>query len=116
MIVSYQFYKSEYPGALIEQVDWARFEKQAEAHLDRLKRTYQVERDEHKEKLAVCAIADCIANYDSAAESAMFSSVHIGSVSASTGMSYGDVAASKMKEIYKAARLYLNIYRGAGNA
>ena len=120
-MVDYEFYISVYYGGAIPADDWAELEARAADQLRRYKRIYTVPApDEQAEGLAVCAMAEALHNFDMIVSGATGSvqSASIGSVSTT----YGSAAAAAVdvsergqaKALYRAACLYLDIYRGCG--
>ena len=123
MSTDYEFYRSRYNGGSIPDNEWADYETRSRAQLNRYKRIYTVKvpQDEpDAEKLAVCAMADAMHNFDliASGEGGAVQSVSIGSVSSSFGASIADAVdmsqAGQAKELYRCASLYLDIYRGVG--
>lgn len=122
-MVDYAFYKNTYRGASIPEEDFPTFAARAQDQLNRYKRIYTVKApEENSEAMAVCAMADALAYITAAQNGAAGSiaSASIGSVSVSYGGAYAASAAVDLspkgqeKELYRCARLYLNIYRGVG--
>lgn len=119
-MVEYAFYLDTYHGVSIPAEEWPLYEGQAAAQLARYKRIYTVTvPDEDAEDMAICAMADALA-YITAARSGAggaVSSSSIGSVSVSYAGGQGvDISASgEARELYKAASLYLDIYRGVSS-
>ena len=123
MITDYEFYTSRYNGGSIPYDNWHEYSTRAEAILYRYKRIYIVnvpQEEPDGEKLAVCAMADALRNFDLIAngEGGTVQSASIGSVSSSFGTSGADAVdvspAGQAKELYRCASLYLDIYRGVG--
>ena len=123
MITDYEFYTSRYNGGSIPYDNWSEYSTRAEAILYRYKRIYTVtvpQGEPDGEKLAVCAMADALRNFDLIAngEGGTVQSASIGSVSSSFGTSGADAVdvspAGQAKELYRCASLYLDIYRGVG--
>ena len=119
-MIDYNFYYCIYSGRSIP--DGEQFMQpgaQAAAQLARYKRIYTVTApDENSEAMAICAMADalyyfqCVQNGTGGA----VSSASIGSVSVQYAAS-GTVDLSprgQAAELYRCARLYLDIYRGCG--
>ena len=120
MDVSYLFYTAEYGGDGIpdeETFDW--LAKRAAAQLARYRRIYTVTAPEDdSERMALCAMADAL-YYFACAQNGTggpVSSASIGSVSVSYGASGSvDISpAAQARALYRAAALYLDIYRGCG--
>lgn len=117
-MVDYEFYIDTYHGGSIPQEEWPAAEREAGATLAKYKRQYTVTAPADTpdaEHMAVCAMAEVI--YDRAVKmSSGVSSAAIGSVSVSysalSGVDYSEKQHSK--NLYNAARLYLDIYRGCG--
>lgn len=115
-MVAYEFYISTYHGGMISPADWIAAEREAQAHLARYKRIYHVNvPSEESENLAICAMADVLTSYaEIGTAGSTVTSASIGSVSESYGgtSSVEDRAKRQEKDIYKAACLYLDVYRG----
>lgn len=120
MNTDYEFYRSRYNGGSIPDGEWADYETRSRAQLNRYKRIYTVKvpQDEpDAEKLAVCAMADAMHNFDLIANGeGGVQSASIGSVSASYGSQQTvDISpAAQSMEFYRCASMYLDIYRGVG--
>ena len=119
-MVDYEFYSSVYHGGAIPDDDWAELEARAADQLRRYKRIYTVTApDEQAEGMAVCAMAEALHNVDMIVSGATGSvqSASIGSVSTTYGSAAAAVDVSERgqaKALYRAACLYLDIYRGCG--
>ena len=110
-MVTYEFYISAYHGASIAAGDWPMYEARAAEKLAQYKRLYTVTApDENAEDMAVCAMADALAYFANGA----ISSAHIGSVSVSYGSAVDLSPKGQARELYRAATMYLTIYRGVG--
>ena len=115
-MINYNFYTDTYHGCSISADEWPQLEARATDQLRRYKRIYTViAPDENAEAMAVCAIAEVIASISAAQSGAgAVTSASIGSVS----VSYGSVSSldlspkGQARELYDAARRYLDIYRG----
>ena len=115
-MVTYDFYRGTYLGSSITEQEWPALSARAQDQLDRYKRIYTViDPGDNSESMAVCAIAEVIASISAAQSGAgAATSASIGSVS----VSYGGVSSldlspkGQSKELYDAARRYLDIYRG----
>ena len=123
MSVGFNYYKNTFKGTVIPlDADWTPLEVRAEDQLKRYERIYTVtapEDEEHARDNAICAMAEVIYSIDLilSGEGGPISSASIGSVS----VSYGNVISSdgldisekgQAKALYRAACLYLDIYRG----
>lgn len=111
------FYTGAYGGTSIPEGEFPALALRAQAQLDRYKRIYQVtvpEGSEKAEDKAVCAMADALYYFDTAAAGELSGSVSVGSVSTSRGQGTIPDLSQKAqeKELYRCARLYLDIYRG----
>ena len=120
MDVSYLFYMVEHGGdGIPDEETFDRLAKRADAQLARYRRIYTVTAPENdSERMALCAMADAL-YYFACAQNGTggpVSSASIGSVSVSYGASGSvDVSpAAQARELYRAASLYLDIYRGCG--
>lgn len=119
-MADYEFYASVYMGDSISEADFPRLAKRAGEQLARYKRIYTVTAPEQtSEDMAICAMADALAYYEAAQSGTggPVSAASIGSVSVSYSGSANDVDTSKAaqeRELYRCAKLYLDIYRGCG--
>ena len=117
-MVDYSFYTGEYFGVAIPIEVWPAAEREASALLAKYKREYTVTAPAQSidaESMAVCAMAEVI--YDRAVKlSAVASSASIGSISTSYSALPGVEYSEKQhaRNVYNAARQYLDIYRGCG--
>lgn len=115
-MVNYDFYVNAYRGSSITSQEWPALSARAQDQLNHYKRIYTVTPpEETSEAMAVCAIAEVIASIAAAQNGAgAVTSASIGSVS----VSYGGVSTldlspkGQARELYNAARRYLDIYRG----
>lgn len=113
----YNFYLIEYMGDSIPQEQFPRLARRAWEQLSQYKRMYTVTApEETSEGLAVCAMADALYYFESAqnGDGGLVSSTKIGSVSVSYANNAAADLSSKAQEaeLYRCARLYLDIYRG----
>lgn len=115
-MVEYDFYKQTYHGCSISDAEWPAFGARAQDELTHYKRIYAVTAPgETSEAMAVCAMADVIASIATAQSGAgAVTSASIGSVSVNYGgTSSVDLSRKgQSRELYDAARRYLDIYRG----
>ncbi len=120
-MVAYDFYCNEYLGGSIPCEEWPAYERRAAGQLEQYRRVYTLTAPEpDSESMAVCAMAEALYSFDLLAngEGGPVQSASIGSVS----VSYGGNAAQSLdlspqgqaRELYRCARRYLDIYRGAG--
>lgn len=112
-MVSYSYYTTSYKGDSIPQAEWDSYEQRAEFRLARYKRIYHVTAPgEHSEDNAICAMADVMYFYDSAANG--YTSRTIGSVSSSNNNVDLSEKAQNIS-VYRAALEHVDIYRGVSN-
>lgn len=114
-MVPYEFYLTAYHGGMIGADDWPQAEREASAKLKRYKKIYTVSAETpDAENMAVCAMAETLVHYAEAQNGAAVSSASIGSVSESyAGANSIDLSPKRQeKDLYKAASLYVDIYRG----
>lgn len=116
-MVEYSFYAQVYHGASIPEEEWARYAAQADARLEKYRRAYTVTvPDAQAESLAVCAMADTAYYLEEAQNGSAGAvvSASVGSVSETRGAAAGvDLSpAGQEKQLFSAACLYLDIYRG----
>lgn len=120
-MVEYSFYTDKFKGCSIPESEWPLFEARAAEQLARYKRIYIVTApEEASEAMAVCSMADALAYFTAAqnGDGGAVSSASIGSVSVSYGGS-GNILVDlsprgQARELYRCAKLYLDIYRGVG--
>lgn len=117
-MADYEFYASVYMGDSIPENEFPRLAKRAGEQLSRYKRIYTVTAPEQtSEDMAICAMADALAYYEAAQSGTggPVSAASIGSVSVSYSGSANAVdtsQAAQARELYRCAKLYLDIYRG----
>lgn len=112
-MVGYDFYILAFMGGSIPPADFPRLASRAQEQLARVKRLYRVTApDARAEDMAVCAIADALYYFETAANTPQSSS--IGSVSSSQGTAVDISPKAQAKELYRCAALYLDVYRGCG--
>lgn len=141
-MVTYQFYKDSYHGSSISEEEWTGFEARAADQLAYYRRIYTVTAREtvnsddsgnvtiHSDvihitaqngnvtitvpepfAMAICAMAEVYAAIATAQSTV--SSASIGSVSVSYGQASMDLSPrGQARELYSAAKRYLQIYRG----
>lgn len=114
--VDYSYYTGTFLGNSIPETAFPRLAKRAVEQLDRYKRVYRVTApQEDSERMAVCAMADALYYFETAANGGIITSASIGSVSSSMQASQVDISPkAQAKELYRCARQYLDIYRGCG--
>lgn len=120
-MVTYEFYTSEYHGGAISSAEWPEVEARASAQLRRYKRLYTVSAPgPGAEDMAICAMAEALHGFDLAlnGDGGPIQSASVGSVSTSYGTNIGTAIdlseKGQSKTLYRAASLYLDIYRGVG--
>lgn len=120
MSVGFDFYQNTYGGSLIPYEEWVNYEAHASAQLARYKDIYTVSsytsyEGPDAESMAVCAMAETFYSYDSLLSGqGEMKSASIGSVSVSYGGTDIDTSPqAQAKELLKAAKRFLSIYRGA---
>lgn len=110
-MADYQFYTETYMGGSIPVEDFPRLAARAGEQLARYQRLYRVTAPEpDSEDKAVCAMADALYYFETAANTPQSSS--IGSVSSSQGTAVDVSPKAQARELYRCACLYLDIYRG----
>lgn len=106
----YLFYLEEYDGHLTEE-QFNRCIRKAVHRMEHYSRVYQVEGDDTAVRLAVCAIADILAEYDEAEQNGNPSSMSVGSVSVS--LQQKDLSETALnRDCLSAVRRYVDICRG----
>lgn len=114
--VDYAYYTDKYLGNSIPSEEFSFFANRSAAQLEKYKRMYTVNSSgEESEMMAICAMADAMYSIVLAQNGiSTVSSASIGSVSVSYGSPQAlDLSAKgQAREIYNAACVYLDIYRG----
>lgn len=105
-MVDYSFYRDEYRGTAIPEEQWPVLEARARNQLDRWRRSFTIQADETGEAMAICAMAESMAEYDAAGE---LRSASIGSVSVEYRVR------GRERVLLEKAGMYLDIYRGVGS-
>ncbi len=115
-MVDYAFYAGQYHGDAIPVADFSRFARDADAQLARYKRIYTVTGDAKAENMAMCAMAEALQYFEAAANGGVITGASVGSVSSSfqSGAVPDTSPAAREAELYRCARLYLELYRGVG--
>ena len=112
----YDFYKNTYCGTAIEEGDFPELLSRAHDKLRCYERSYRVTGDENSRKMALCAMAEAIGYFDTAQNGQgglRYASVGTVSVSGKGIYSQVDISPkAQEQELYRAASLYLTIYRG----
>ena len=112
----YDFYKNTYCGTAIPAEDFPELMARAEDKLSCYERLYHVSGDENMRKMALCSMAEAIGYFDAAQNGQgglRYASVGTVSVSGKGIYSQVDISPkAQEKELYRAASLYLTIYRG----
>lgn len=110
-MADYACYTGTYLGGSIPEADFPRLAKRAGEQLARYKRIYTVTAPEAgSENMAICAMADAMYYFETAQNAPQ--SASIGSVSSSRGSAADVSPRAQAAELYRCARLYLDIYRG----
>ena len=112
----YDFYLNTYCGMAIRPEDFPELMARAEDKLASYERLYHVSGDAHMRAMALCAMAEAMGYFDAAQNGQgglRYASVGTVSVSGKGIYSQVDISpAAQEKELYRAAALYLTIYRG----
>ena len=116
-MVDYEFYTGVFRGSSVSQENWPALERDASRKLLQYKKNYTVTaEDENSEAMAVCAMAEALDYFEAALNgSGSVQSASIGSVSVNYGSAADKVdlsPKSQERALYRAACLYLDIYRG----
>ncbi len=114
----YSFYREVYRGDGLTEQELALFLQRAADKLGQYRRQYRVSGDETAEKMALCAMAEAIAYFDSAVSGQgglRYASVGTVSVSGKGIYSQVDISPkAREQELYRCACRYLRICRGVG--
>ena len=112
----YEFYLNTYCGTAITPEEFPELLARAEDKLAAYERLYRVSGDETLRRMALCAMAETIGYFDAAQNGQgglRYASVGTVSVSGKGIYSQVDISpAAQEKALYRAASLYLTIYRG----
>ena len=112
----YDFYLNTYSGTAISAEEFPELMARAKDKLAHYRRIYRVEGDETMEKMALCAMAEAIGYFDAAQNGQgglRYASVGTVSVSGKGIYSQVDISPkAQEKALYRAASMYLTIYRG----
>lgn len=107
-MIDYDFYVNSYLGSLIPEKAFPAMAIRAAQALGRLRRQYRVaQTDEMSVNMALCAMAETVYSYES--RKAGVSMATVGGVS----VRY-EKSGSLSHQLLEKARIYLDIYRGAG--
>lgn len=114
MTADYDFYRNTYRGDSIPAEEFPRLALRAEAQLERYRRDYVVTAPApDSEAMAVCAMADALCYFEAAQSGGMVTAASVGSVSGTFRDPGQDLSPrAQEKELYRCARLYLDICRG----
>lgn len=115
-MADYSFYTGVYQGDSIPAEEFPRLALRAEAQLTQYKLAYRVAAPApDSEAMAVCAMADALYCFEVAQSGGVVAAVSVGSVSSTFRDPGQDLSPrSQARELYRCARLYLDIYRGCG--
>lgn len=118
-MVEYSFYRDTYGGDSVPEAEFRALARDAAAQLARYKRIYRVSapaRPEDSEQMAMCAMIDALYFFQAAQAGGAAASVSVGSVSSSMAQGAQPDLSPKAQaaELYRCARLYLDIERGCG--
>ena len=103
MMADYDFYVNVYLGSSIPEKQFPKLAAQAASVLQGYERCYTVNcPGPDSRNLAICAMAECLQNHDR----------RIRGINAATVSSRADDALPLERQLYRQARIYLDIYRG----
>jgi len=112
----YDFYKNTYCGTALSEEEFPELLKRAEDKLAFYERSYRVTGEETMRAMALCAMAETISYFDAAQNGQgglRYASVGTVSVSGKGIYSQVDISPKAQETaLYRAASLYLTIYRG----
>ena len=104
-MADFDFYCNSYLGTRIREQEFPQLAAKAASVLAGYQRRYQVSGGETERAMAVCAMAECFLLYDNHRSAAS-----VGQVS----VHYEKPRLTLEQALLKAARIYLDIYRGVG--
>ena len=114
----YDFYQNTYCGSSLTPEEFPEYCRRARDKLQAYGRSYRVAGDETQHAMALCAMAEALAYYDSARNGQgglRYASVGTVSVSGKGVYSQVDISPkAQERELYRLACTYLDIYRGTG--
>ena len=114
----YGFYREVYCGSALTEEEFPQLLARARDKLEQYRRYYRVTGEASAEKMALCALAETIAYFEAAQNGQgglRYASVGTVSVSGKGIYSQVDISpAAQERELYRAAGMYLDIYRGTG--
>ena len=114
----YEFYVNHYGGSSLTREDFPEVVARAEDRLKRYERDFRVSGTENDRKMALCAMAECMAWFDAARSGrGGLRYASVGTVSVSGKGVYGSLDISpraEERELYRCAGEYLNICRVPG--
>ena len=107
-MVDFDYYTDTYLGTELTEKEFSALMKRAQAVLNRFCRDYRVEGGEDAKAMALCAMAEVLRRLGGKQGVA---SATVGGVSVRY---MGDHDRQLYRELYRTARIYLDIYRGVG--
>lgn len=114
-MADFDFYRGPFGGEVLSEEEFARFAKKAQAVLEGYQRSYRLE-PVHPEadSMAVCQMAEVLCWFDGVKNGAGPSAVSLGSLSTRPAAKLPEAGPRALsKELYRAAGLYFDIFRGA---
>ena len=102
-MADFDFYKNAYQGSRISEQEFPQLAAKAASILRRYDRIYQVSGGETERSMALCAMAECFHIYENHRSAATAGQVSI---------RYEKLPLTLDQALYRAAGIYLDIYRG----
>lgn len=113
----YEFYRTRFGGSDLNAADFARYAAGGQRLLKSWQRRWQfLPAEPHADELAVCQLAETLAYFDWAENGGATGGISVGSVSCKGRSLPRLTPKTKAQELYRAAGLYFDIYRGPGGA
>lgn len=109
-MLSFEFYRDIYLGSLIPEASFGELAGRAGEYLEKFKRVFRVEGGEQAQAMALCAMAETLFRYR---DRDGLRSATVGGVSVSYREGRGG---DLTRQLYLAAQVYLDIYRGCQDA
>ena len=103
----FTFYRDVFLGSCIDEKRFPQLAARAAERLEQMKRLYRVEGGEQAQAMAICAMAECLF----AGKKPGVQAATVGGVS----VRYDDSRTEDLR-LYRAAQVYLEVYRGCTNA
>ena len=114
-MTDFEFYRGPFGGEELSETEFARFAKKARAVLEGYKRDYRLEPVQpDADQMALCQMTEVLCWFDGVKNGEGPSAVSLGSLSVRPSAKLPEAGPRELsKELYRAAGLYFDIFRGA---